>query len=91
MTRPASPPQRTGRERKGAGGARARGAPRVGSLELTRRNYRLMAAAGAAILAGYAALWQGSISLAPLLLVLGYCLLLPLSLLWRTSGGNRGE
>lgn len=37
-----------------------------------------------ALLGGYADLWRGGITIAPLLLVLGYCLLLPWAI-WRTS------
>lgn len=35
------------------------------------------------ILAGYLALGQGSITTAPLLLVIGYCVFLPLLLIWK--------
>ena len=45
----------------------------------------------AALVAGYIALGRGSITLAPLLLVAGYCALIPASLLWRGRGREPGE
>jgi hypothetical protein len=51
---------------------------------------RLLAAAGLlAVLAGYADLWRGGVSLAAALLVLGYCVLLPTAL-W-ASAPRRAE
>ena len=41
--------------------------------------------------AGYIALSRGSISLAPALLVAGYCLFIPASLLLRGRRNNAGE
>ena len=47
---------------------------------------------GMAILAfGYMSLARGSLTLAPILLVTGYCVLIPASLLVRGSGSNGGE
>ena len=51
-----------------------------------RMNYILFAVALAVIVIGYFALGQGSITLAPLLLVIGYCILIPVSLLVRDKG-----
>ena len=45
----------------------------------------------AALVAGYLALARGSITLAPILLVSGYCGLIPASLLWRKRGVETGE
>ena len=45
----------------------------------------------AALVAGYIALGRGSITLAPILLVVGYCGLIPASLLWRGRGEEPGE
>ncbi|MBI1796091.1 MAG: hypothetical protein HYR74_03460 [Candidatus Eisenbacteria bacterium] len=45
----------------------------------------------AALIAGYIALGHGSITLAPILLVSGYCGLIPASLLWQTKGVETGE
>ena len=44
-----------------------------------RRNVVLMTAGLAAVAIGYVALSQGSMTLAPLLLVAGYCVLVPLA------------
>jgi len=47
---------------------------------------------GALVLAGgYKSLAGGSLTLAPVLLVTGYCVLIPASLLVRGSGSNEGE
>jgi hypothetical protein len=45
----------------------------------------------AALIAGYLSLARGSITLAPILLVSGYCGLIPASLLWRKRGVETGE
>ena len=45
----------------------------------------------AVLVAGYVALSRGSTTLAPVLLVLGYCALIPLSLLLRGRGEAPGE
>ena len=45
----------------------------------------------AALVAGYMALARGSVTLAPILLVAGYCGLIPASLLWRGRGEESGE
>ena len=45
----------------------------------------------ATLVAGYLALARGSTTLAPILLVAGYCGLIPASLLWRGRGGETGE
>jgi len=45
----------------------------------------------AALVAGYLALARGSITLAPILLVGGYCGLIPAALLWRVQGDDAGE
>lgn len=46
-----------------------------------KRNYILLAIALVVIIAGYLALGMGSITLAPLLLVIGYCVLIPIALI----------
>jgi len=50
-------------------------------VALGRKNYVLMAAGLLAVIAGFITLSQGSNTLAPLLLVIGYCVLIPVSLL----------
>ena len=45
------------------------------------RNYMVFGAAMVTIILGYIALGKGSITLAPILLVLGYCVLVPIALI----------
>lgn len=45
----------------------------------------------AALVFGYLALSRGSITMAPILLVTGYCVIIPASLLWRGRGEESGE
>lgn len=49
-------------------------------LRFGRKNAALLGAAVVALAAGYAMLAAGSTTLAPILLVLGYCVLFPLGL-----------
>jgi hypothetical protein len=56
------------------------------SLPFGPKNYLLMGAALVVIIIGYFSLSSGSITLAPILLVLGYCVLFPLGIIW---GGSR--
>ena len=58
-------------------------------MELLRRNWLLVAALGAIIL-GYVMLDMGRLSLGPLFLVGGYCVLLP-SYLWTGFRRRVGE
>ncbi len=44
------------------------------------KNYVIFAIALVVIIVGYISLGQGSITLAPILLVLGYCILVPLAI-----------
>ncbi len=53
-------------------------------------NYLLMGAALLCIIIGYFSLGAGSITLAPILLVLGYCVLFPAGIIWKT-GGEKSE
>jgi len=48
-----------------------------------KKNYLIFALAMVVIIVGYIALGQGSITLAPILLVLGYCVLIPIALVIR--------
>ena len=62
-----------------------------GDLRFGTRNYAALGAALASILIGFALLSRGSITAAPILLVLGYCVLVPYGLITgrnRTSGGE---
>ena len=56
------------------------------TLPFTRRNYYILLAGLAAIILGYISLGMGSITLAPILLVLGYCVIVPVAILYR--GGD---
>lgn len=51
------------------------------TLALRKKNYVIMGIGLATIVAGFISLSAGSITLAPLLLVVGYCVLIPLGLL----------
>jgi hypothetical protein len=53
------------------------------SLQFTGKNYGLLAAGIVAIAIGYLLLAQGSITLAPILLILGYCVLIPIAIIIR--------
>ena len=54
-----------------------------GSLVFGRRNVLLLVAGIAVVTIGYLFLGRGSITAAPILLVLGYCVIIPLSIiLW---------
>jgi len=54
-------------------------------------NSMLLGLGVATLVAGYIALGRGSITLAPILLVGGYCGLIPAALLWRGRGDDAGE
>jgi hypothetical protein len=60
-------------------------------LPFTRQNYLLMGAGLLAIIVGYISLGSGSITLAPILLVLGYCVLFPLGIIWGGRKNKDGE
>ena len=49
-------------------------------LQFGAVNFGLLAGAALSLAGGYLLLWHGSTTVAPLLLVLGYCVLLPLGL-----------
>jgi hypothetical protein len=50
-------------------------------LQFGTANLVLLGSAAAALVAGYVLLASGSVTAAPILLVLGYCVLLPLGLI----------
>ena len=58
--------------------------PRHGTLVLRRPNVLLLVAGMIVILLGYFLLSRGSISAAPILLVVGYCVIVPISIVLRT-------
>ena len=76
-----SEPKKTMRPKAGAQAVKNEGLP------FTRKNYYIFFAGLAAIILGYITLGQGSITLAPILLVLGYCVIIPVAILYR--GGNK--
>ena len=55
------------------------------------RNSVLLGLGVVMLVAGYLSLSKGSLTLAPVLLVTGYCVLIPASLLVRGSGSSEGE
>jgi hypothetical protein len=55
-------------------------------LPFTKKNYTLFAIGLAVIVLGYVTLGYGSITLAPILLVLGYCVIIPVAIL--INGGK---
>lgn len=70
------------------------------ALPFTKRNYQILGAGLLIIIAGYFALsqppWDGTLPLvvAPILLVLGYCVVIPFGILYReksASTQNSGE
>ncbi len=62
-------------------------------LSFGRANYLFMLAGVALAVLGFLLLKGGDISLAPLLLVLGYCALIPIGIVWRSRppGGGSGN
>ncbi len=67
------------RARRGPGPKQGE-APGV-EIAFGRKNYVILVVAAAVILAGYVALSQGSITLAPILLLTGYLVLIPWGIL----------
>jgi uncharacterized membrane protein len=63
-----------------------------GSLVLGRRNVLLLVAGIVVVMIGYLFLGKGSITAAPVLLVLGYCVIIPLSIiLWVKKPDGEGK
>ena len=67
-------------------------------LPLTKENFVIMGVGLAVIVAGYVAMLEGSVEgflplvLAPILLVLGYCVIIPFGLLFKkSSAGSEQE
>jgi hypothetical protein len=52
-------------------------------LSFNKKNYALFAAAIISIILGYLSLSKGSVTLAPILLVLGYVVLIPLAIIFK--------
>jgi len=65
-----------------------------GSIEeapLTTLNYILFIAGLVVITAGWFLLRAGHVSISPILLVLGYCVMIPLGIIVRPGGGNKNS
>ena len=72
----------------GTKGPKKQGRPQAaahGSLVFGRRNVLLLLAGIVVVLVGYVALGKGSLTAAPILLVLGYCAIIPLSIVLRAK------
>ncbi len=54
---------------------------RLPNISFTKKNYYLLLVAILVIILGFISLGKGSTTLAPILLVLGYCVLVPLAIL----------
>ncbi|MCK5126114.1 MAG: hypothetical protein KAR42_07645 [candidate division Zixibacteria bacterium] len=54
-------------------------------------NYAIIGAAVMSIVFGYISLGSGSITLAPILLVLGYCVLFPLGIIFKGTPDEKVE
>ena len=61
--------------------ARAYKAEGKSALPFTKKNYIWFAVGLAVIVLGYITLGSGSITLAPILLVLGYCVIIPIAII----------
>ena len=69
------------RRRARRGGSVRSAEPQGVDIPFTRKNYVIFGIAAAVIVAGYVALSRGSITLAPILLLLGYLVLIPWGIL----------
>jgi hypothetical protein len=80
------------RQRKQAAAAAKKRRQRQGSVMLGTRNVLMLVVGIAVILMGYLLLRAGSITAAPLLLVAGYCVIVPLSIvLWVKKPGDKEQ
>jgi hypothetical protein len=70
---------------------RGRAVTEPGHLTFGTRNYMALGAALACILIGFGLLARGSITAAPILLVLGYCVLVPYGLAAGRESADTGE
>ena len=83
-----------GRDRRPQSSSAARRALRRGTpqyqtrLVLQKRNYLLLGAGAVSVVLGFVLLSNKEISLAPALLVLGYCVLIPAGFLWEHVPGK---
>ena len=61
------------------------------SSVFSKRNWQWLGAGAIVIIAGFISLGMGSITLAPILLVLGYCVLIPVGLLVGPPKSERAD
>jgi general stress protein CsbA len=67
----------------------------TGEMPLSRPNFVIMGIALVVIVAGYASMLEGSVesiwtlTISPILLVLGYCVLIPVGILYKKSNGQK--
>jgi hypothetical protein len=76
------------RNRRAARKAQVESAP--SRLRFGRKSLLLFATGGASIAVGYVLLAAGSITLAPILLVAGYCVFFPMGILMGSGAAARG-
>lgn len=55
------------------------------------KNYILLGIALVIIILGYVSLGQGSITLAPILLIIGYCVLIPIAIMLKTPASEEAD
>jgi hypothetical protein len=60
-------------------------------LPFGKKNYLLFGSGIFVIIVGYIFLGQGSITIAPILLVLGYCVIIPISIIVRDKKEEKSE
>ena len=79
----------SGKKKSAATGKRSR----EGAEEapLTTLNYILFIAGLVVITAGWFLLRAGNVFLSPILLILGYCVMIPLGIILKSGGGNGAE
>ena len=65
--------------------------PKTKTFAFTRKNYLTLLAGLAVIIVGFITLRMGSITLAPLLLVVGYCVIIPIGILLRPKTSAQKE
>lgn len=61
------------------------------SLGFTSTNYILFAIGIFVVIVGFIVLKMGSITLAPILLVLGYCVIIPVAIMYRSRQEDTGK
>jgi len=65
--------------------------PKANTFAFTRKNYLTFLAGLVVIILGFIALRMGSITLAPLLLVTGYCVIIPIGILLRPKAKKQEQ